>query len=868
MLKKTISRLVCLTAALLLIITAVPFGFAAPAVGEDITDDSGTQWHAFASVNSPSGKLTATFLTDKDGEPSFTVSSGDGDVIGLSPLGIVTTDCDLSNGLAYNDDLKIETVTDQYELKAEKSSSVSDTCSEAVMSFSKGGLTLTVNFRAYDTGVAYRYNVGGKSGTASVVTEKSGYNLKNSGDLYYQTYSASYESDYETISSENLLSAEVKGILPALMSTKVNEKQYWVLLAESNVWGGDQVYCSSRMLKEKESYTFLYRFGNNQYGNVEMEYPFNTPWRLAAVSTDINDVCATTLVTTLADDSKIEDTSWITPGKSVWSWWTTGDPITVDEQYDYIDAAAELGFEYSLIDYGWYLWDNYEAVLSGLSEYAAKKGVKLLLWYGVNNTCHPTYPENSLLSEEDVKRELEWVDKLGFSGVKVDFFDSDAQKEMQIMKWVAECAAEHKLGVIYHGCISPRGEQRTYPNVLSYEAIRGMENAKWKDYLKGSTLVNQVLIRGAVGPTDFTPTAMQTDYNSDSSLVFSNGFSLATTVTFQTGVIHFARATECYEDYEGLPFMLALPDRWDESRITEAVPNICATVARRSGDTWFIGTVASAAYDAETSLSFIGDGSYYMYMWSDGEDGLTLTESTVTSADSIKVSLKALGGYAAIISKDKLDLSTPYDGYTYYEAEEYSASKYPAVQPDLYASSSKVLIISHYNADQGAQITYDAECDGKYQLILYCGGSGQIAVDVNGEPNARIDLPTYGKIMRKYTAEMELKKGENVINIYCQESSLGRNLLFDKFSVHLVAKDSFPWLIVIAIVAVIAVAAVALAVAVKRKKSIAAAQLIDAAETGDLSDAASADSADTPEADVQTAEEPLSENKPDGEKEE
>lgn len=835
MLKKIISSLICVSAALLLLFSAMPFGFAAPAVGEDVTDQSGVKWNAFASLNSPSGNLTVTLLTNKDGKLSFTVSGDDGDIIGLSSLGIVTTECDLTAGLVYNDDMKIETVTDKYELKAEKASSVSDTCSEAVMSFSKSGFTFTLNFRAYDTGVAYRYNISGKSGTASIITENSSYNAQNGGELYYQPYSVSYESDYETVSSDNLYSEEVKGLMPALLSTTVNEKQYWVMLAESNVWGGDQVYCSSRMLKEENSYNFQYEFGNNQDQNVTMDYPFNTPWRLAVISTDINDVSATTLVTSLAEDSKIEDTSWITPGKSVWSWWTTGDPITVDEQYDYIDAAAELGFEYSLIDYGWYLWDDYETILAELAKYAEKKGVKLLLWYGVNNTCHKTYPENSLMNEEDVKREIEWVDKLGFSGVKVDFFDSDAQREMQIMKWVAEYSAEHKLGVVYHGCTSPRGEQRTYPNVLSYEAIRGMENAKWNDYLSGSTLINQVLIRGAVGPTDFTPTAMRTDYNGDESLVFSNGFSLATTVAFQTGVIHFARATECYEDYEGLPFMLALPDNWDESRIIEAAPNKLATVVRRSGDTWYIGSVAAEAYDADTSLDFIGDGSYYLYMWTDGEDGrLTLSESTVTSADSIKISLKAYGGYAAIVSKNKLDLSTPYDDYAYYEAEDHSTSKYPGTLDSIYASNSEILIVSNYGTDQGTQITYDAAVSGKYQLIVYGGGRGQIAIDINGEFATSVDVDTYDRVVRKYTAELELKKGENVISIYCQESNLGRNLIFDKFSVHLVEKDGFPWLIVIAIVAVAAVAAAALAVAIRHKKSIAAAQLPETAEANGL----------------------------------
>lgn len=813
MVRKSIIFVLCIIMSLVLTLSAMPVCIADTDVKSGEVPNG---WSVLLSVNSPSDVLTVTLYTNKSGRIGYTVDSTDGRVIEFSNLGIITSDCDMISGLKFNNDLKIEKVCDQYTLISDKKDAVSDTCNEAVFSFTKDGKKLTVAFRVYDNGAAHRYSLDG-TGQVAIKEERSGFNFNDETTVTYQPLGYSYETAYTQKVLGDIKKGSIKTLMPAMFETPVGNEKYYVLVTESNVWG-DEPYCASNLCKNPNSNEFSVIFGQLQYEDVTMTYPFNTPWRLAIISKDINEVSMATLVTSLAPESKTDDTSWVTNGRSSWSWWTTGDPITPEEQLDYIDFAAENGYEWYLVDYGWYTWEGYEETLREIAEYADKKGIKVSLWYGVNNKNHRTYPENSLLNDDAIERELSWVRDIGFDAIKVDFIDSDAQKDMKIMKKVAEEALKNKLAVIFHGCQAPRGEMRTYPNVVSYEGIYGMENAKWS-VLPTDSLVNQVIVRNAVGPADFTPNGVEIKFNSDSSYIFSPAFQLATVALFQSGITHYASSPGVYRGNAALPYLNLMPSKWNESKMVESKLSGYVTVARRNGNNWFLSSVSNEDRTTDASLSFLGDGTYNMYLFVDGKNGLEMKESKVTATDSVIVDLKRNQGFAAIISKDTLDFSTPYDDYTFYEAEDNPADKcYTSV--NRYASNNVVMEVLGFGIERGTQITYNAEKTGTYKITLYAGGQAQLLVDVNGEMADGYSIKCSDTILREYNSTVKLKRGENVINIYAAKSDLLYNIHLDRISVVMVEEDSqINWLLVIAIGSAVAVLAVWAIVFFKRKRS-------------------------------------------------
>ena len=231
MIKRSLSFIVCVIMTLALALTTIPMAIAEPAI-EPVAAPNG--WSTLLSVNSPSKVLTVNIYTNKNGEIGYTVDGNDGRVIELSSLGITTVDCDMTSGLKFNDDLKIEKVTDEYTLVSDKKDKVSDTCNEAIFSFTKGGKKLTVTFRVYDNGAAHRYSLDGE-GQISIKGEKSGFNFNDATTVTYQPLSLSYESHYtqRVLGNET---EEIKALMPAMFEVPVANNKYYVLVTESNVW--------------------------------------------------------------------------------------------------------------------------------------------------------------------------------------------------------------------------------------------------------------------------------------------------------------------------------------------------------------------------------------------------------------------------------------------------------------------------------------------------------------------------------------------------------------------------------------------------------------------------------------------------------
>ena len=220
--------------------------------------------------------------------------------------------------------------------------------------------------------------------------------------------------------------------------------------------------------------------------------------------------------------------------------------------YDYIDYAQETGQKYCLIDFGWEVWEDYETKIRDLAAYAEPKGVGLLLWYGVNKFDRPH--KFDLDNPETIEQEFAWCEELGVKGVKVDYINSDSQFAMKVMYDLASIAAKHKLVLNYHGCTDPNGENRTFPNILSSEAVMGSEYFKWGNGSPVQSLLMLPYARNVIGSMEFTPVGMRVR-NVDAT----DGFMLGMTVVYESAIQTLAHSAYVYPGYGGSSLLAGLP---------------------------------------------------------------------------------------------------------------------------------------------------------------------------------------------------------------------------------------------------------------------------------------------------------------------
>ena len=345
------------------------------------------------------------------------------------------------------------------------------------------------------------------------------------------------------------------------------------------------------------------------------------------------------LATSLGRPSRVRDTSWIHPGRVAWSWWS--EPKTVGDegrQHAYIRAAAAHHWEYVLLDAGWDA-DS----LPAITRYATRKGVRVLLWTAWDALRDPAQRERLLA------RWASW----GVAGVKVDFLLSDSAARMAIYDDIARDAARHRLAVVFHGCTIPRGIQRTWPNVLTMEAVRG---AEYETAVGGYAAmdhrndVNLVYTRNVIGSMDYTPVTF-----SARNRASTDAHRLALGVAFESGLQHFADSPEAYARHpQAAQILTDVPTAWDDTRLLAGAPDREAIVARRAGAAWWIGSIsATGAHRQDVPLRFLAPGrSYRLHLVrDDGHGGLTVEDRTVTSADRLTVAVERNGGFVAELSR-------------------------------------------------------------------------------------------------------------------------------------------------------------------------------------------------------------------------
>ena len=568
-------------------------------------------------VAGPSAVTAEVALTN--GALTLGVSRAGRSVLAPAPVGVRTTAADLTKGLRQVGRTD-RVVSDAYTMTTGKRLQRATTMTESTLTFEgTTGARFDLVVRTAPDGVAYRYVL---PGPVTVTGEASSFSLPATAPAWLLPYNAQYEMNRVRTTA----AATGDFGYPSLFQVG----QDYVLLTESDV---DGRYSGSKL-----------RHGTGTYDVVLADQrvtspgELRTPWRTAIVG-DLATVSTSTLVDDLAPPARFTDTSWIRPGKVAWSWLSEhASPRDFERQKQYVDFAARNGWPYVLVDEGWSAtW------APDLIRYARAKGVDVLLWFRWND-LDTAQKRDSVLPK---------VKQWGAKGVKLDFMESDTQARFQWYDAVLAKTAELHLMVNFHGSTIPHGLARTWPHVMSMEAVRGAENNP-----PAANNPVQFFTRNVVGSMDYTPVSLEVGPKETSV-----GHEVALPVVYESGWTHFADKPEAYErNPQALRYLDQVPTTWDETRLLSGDPNSGAVVARRSGTRWFVGAIATgAARTIGTPLSFLGEGQWLVETVRDpgAQRGDVVRDTQVLqSSDTLSVDVPRNGGFASIICPSRPGLQT------------------------------------------------------------------------------------------------------------------------------------------------------------------------------------------------------------------
>lgn len=535
-------------------------------------------------------------------------------VIHLSPMGLESSHGNFSAGLIVEKISEKKSISDSYTLVTGKQKDLSYKATEAGMLLSNSeGKQMEVKFRMFDEGLAFRYIFPDETGEEiEVLSESTGFRIAEGSRAWMAPYQTAttwgdpgYEANYITVKAGDPSPSEAGWAFPLLFHDGSN----WIYISEA---GLDEHYCATHLEQSSEGglYTIAFPEANERYGDGQVEpvstLPWRMPWRYVAVSSSLAPVYESSIVYHLSEPSKIEDTSWIKPGRASWEWWSGRGGRTVKDLKRFVDLAAEMGWEYSLVDAGW--GNMPDGTIEEVVEYANQKNVGLLFWYSSGGRRNEDAKNEDFVvyNAETRNAEFKRISEMGVKGIKVDFFATDKQLAIKLYLDILRDAARHRLVVNFHGNTLPRGWSRTWPNLLTMEGIRGAEAYRFaKDYPEYTATYNTLaaVTRGIAGPADFTPATFS---NQRFPRKTTAAHEMALTLVYETGLLHLADTPESYQSLpkEAIGYLRNVPVSWDETQLIQATPGEEFVVARRKGDAWYIAGINGLNEPREVQIEF------------------------------------------------------------------------------------------------------------------------------------------------------------------------------------------------------------------------------------------------------------------------
>jgi hypothetical protein len=570
---------------------------------------------SIATVRSPDGSNAIILSLGADGAPTYCVTHRGRTVLGESPLGLRCSEEDFSRGLTPEAVGPVEARREAYPLLTGPQANVDQPHRRrTVVLRNAAGARLAIDLDAGNEGVAFRYRFPDDGGSRTVTAELTGFAVGEGAEAWLQPYSPSttvspaYEEYYHATCPGDPPPPARHGpgrgwYLPALL--RVPSARAWLLIAESGAPGD---FCGCHLSADSTSGLYRIEFPFPDEGTPGYQHPaaagsmhalpWTMPWRVVVLGDAPGELLTSTLITDLAPPGALTDISWIRPGRASWSWWSHPEgPPTVELYARYLDLAGRFGWEHSLLDAGW--WQTDVARVSAL---AGERDLSLFLWTAAYEFYDPARR----------RAKLDELAAAGAQGVKVDFWCSDRQDTLAAIGGTLEDAAKRRLMVNLHGCTVPRGWQRTYPNLLTAEAVLGAESYMFDAQFPARAAEYNTLVpfsRNVTGPVDYTPLGLTLKQH---GRLTTAAHELALAVILTSGLVHYADTPEAYD---GLPeaaqaVLRDAPARWDETRCLVGEPGRCVVVARRAGESWFIAGLNGTAEPLRLRLPLRAFGRY------------------------------------------------------------------------------------------------------------------------------------------------------------------------------------------------------------------------------------------------------------------
>jgi alpha-glucosidase len=559
---------------------------------------------------------------------------------------------------------------DDYSLIAGKTSAVHDAYNSLTLQVresSSSGRVFEIEARVYNSGLAFRYRVPAQPALSQyqLTQEDTEFRPVMDADawaLRLPNYQSGYESEYvpqvlSALSNQGGISSYILNGAPMLLHMP---GLAWAAVGEADLEGNAAMYLENPTGNWTGHY-IVSKISPALDGKgpaVVASLPHDTAWRVILLGDTPGQLIESNLITDLNPPNRVADIGWIHPGKAAWNWWN-GDlgpdgqaAYTTRNMEYYVDFAAESGFPYMMLDAGWSDRDitkmRGNVDVPELVQYAAKKNVKIWIWL------------YSKAVAEQMQQAFPLYEKWGVAGVKIDFILRNDQEGIQWYYDVAKLAAEHHLMVDFHGATQPWGIQRTYPNVLTYEAVLGLENNKAGRRDGPVNRVTFPFTRMLSGPMDYTPGGFDNVTREDfvardknPMVMGTRAQQLALFVVFDEPLAMVSDAPSAYANQPAFRFIQDVPTTWDTLQVLNGEPGEFVTIARRHGDEWYLGSLTNwTSRDLSIPLRFLGQGMYKAELYEDASDAaqnpkhVSIRQQTVRSSDTLVLHLASGGGCA------------------------------------------------------------------------------------------------------------------------------------------------------------------------------------------------------------------------------
>lgn len=635
---------------------------------------------AHFELQSPNGRLQMSISNDT--RLVYSLSMDGNEVVATSPIGMLMNDGRIWNGAAPIVDVAKRSHDAIVNPLFGKNKSIRDNYNELKISFND----YDVYFRLYNEGAAYRFvGTGNSSDSLVVAHETATFNLtcNPAVTLPDTTTYTSWEVTHSMYDHLSDMKDGEWGLTPMIFDNRTHD--YKVVVAESDLHNYPGMYLRKEqgvMCGHWAQYPRKVEMGSwgnfitvvtereNYLARTSAQHAF--PWRIIMVSDNDCDLYTNEMIYLLAKPQQITDTDWIRPGKATWEWWHCAilenapfpsRTLSTQLYKYYIDFASENNIEYLLVDAGWsnvfnHLDCNPDIDIKEVIRYGKEKNVGVWLWTVAATLFHNKHVY------------LDSISAWGAAGVKIDFFDRDDAGIIPEYEELARACAERHLMVDFHGCSKPTGLHRAYPNILTYEAMRGAECAKWDTSSDPVYRLQNAFTRMLCGGTDYTPGSMrnatrETFRPIDGQLPMTLGTRCGDMALYLIIDSPFSMLADSPDEYRKYPdllkYLAQVPTVWDETKALKARYGEYLVVARRSGDVWYVGGINDWNSRTHTiDLSFLPQGvEYEAELFCDTPHSNTdanvykREEKRVTSAHKLNIKTEQGGGFVMILRKSK-----------------------------------------------------------------------------------------------------------------------------------------------------------------------------------------------------------------------